>query len=194
MNADIKFDLPTTKELEEELYRIKYNQRYKKLFRSTIYALIIILAISVVIATLIFPVLQIYENSMSPTVEKGDIVLSVKTKDIKGGDVIAFYYNNHILVKRVIAVSSDWVEFDIEGNVYVNGRYINETYLKNKDVGKYDISFPYQVPENTYFVLNDERSESLDSRSQIIGTIKQEDVVGKIIIRLWPMNKIGTLN
>lgn len=194
MNADIKFDLPTTKELEEELYRIKYNQRYKKLFRSTIYALIIILAISVVIATLIFPVLQIYENSMSPTLEKGDIVLSVKTKDIKGGDVIAFYYNNHILVKRVIAVSSDWVEFDIEGNVYVNGRYINETYLKNKDVGKYDISFPYQVPENTYFVLNDERSESLDSRSQIIGTIKQEDVVGKIIIRLWPMNKIGTLN
>ncbi len=193
MNADIKFDLPTTKELEEELYRIKYNQRYKKLFRSTIYALIIILAISVVIATLIFPVLQIYENSMSPTLEKGDIVLSVKTKDIKGGDVIAFYYNNHILVKRVIAVSSDWVEFDIEGNVYVNGRYINETYLKNKDVGKYDISFPYQVPENTYFVLNDERSESLDSRSQIIGTIKQEDVVGKIIIRLWPMNKIGTL-
>ena len=130
---------------------------------------------------------------MSPTLEKGDIVLSVKTKDIKGGDVIAFYYNNHILVKRVIAVSSDWVEFDIEGNVYVNGRYINETYLKNKDVGKYDISFPYQVPENTYFVLNDERSESLDSRSQIIGTIKQEDVVGKIIIRLWPMNKIGTL-
>ena len=194
MNADIKFDLPTTKELEEELYRIKYNQRYKKLFRSTIYALIIILAISVVIATLIFPVLQIYENSMSPTLEKGDIVLSVKTKDIKGGDVIAFYYNNHILVKRVIAVSSDWVEFDIEGNVYVNGRYINETYLKNKDVGKYDISFPYQVPENTYFVLNDERSESLDSRSQIIGTIKQEDVVGKIIIRLRPMNKIGTLN
>lgn len=194
MDADIKFNLPTTKELEEELYRIKYNRRYKKLFRSTIYALIIILAISVVIATLVFPVLQIYENSMSPTLEKDDIVLSVKTKDIKGGDVIAFYYNNHILVKRVIAVSSDWVEFDIEGNVYVNGRYINETYIKDKEVGEYDISFPYQVPENTYFVLNDERSESLDSRSQIIGTVKQEDVVGKIILRLWPMNKIGTLN
>lgn len=191
MEEKNKYVLPTTKQLEEELYRIKYNAKYKKLLRSSMYALIIILAISIIIATLVFPVLQISSSAMKPNIQKGDIVLSVKDNDVEGGDIIAFYYNNKILVKRVIAVSGDFVEFDIEGNVYVNGRYIKEAYVTNKEVLKYDISFPYQVPENTYFVLNDDRSELLDSRSSVIGTIKKEDVVGKVVFRLWPMNRIG---
>lgn len=183
--------IPTTEELEKELFRVKYNSRYSKLLRSTLYALIIIAAIAVVIATLVFPVLEIYEATMAPTLEQDDIVLSVKGKEFETGDVIAFYYNNHILVKRVIGTPGDWVEFDIKGNVYVNSKLLIEPYIEKKDIGEYDIEFPYHVPENSYFVLNDEREESLDSRSSIIGTISTEDIVGKVVFKLWPIKRIG---
>lgn len=185
--------IPTTKELERELYRVKYNSRYSKVLRSSAYALIIVTAIAVLIATLIFPVLEVYEGSMSPALLKDDVVLAVKQNYFKQGDVIAFYYNNHILVKRVIATPGDWVEFDIEGNVYVNGKILIEPYIEEKEVGKYDIELPYRVGPNTYFVLNDQRSDSLDSRTSVIGTIDQEDIVGKVVFRLWPMKRLGII-
>lgn len=185
--------LPTTEELERELYRVKYNKRYTKLLRSSLYALVIVVAVAVLIATLIFPVLQVYEASMDPILSKDDIVLAVKQNKIERGDVIAFYYNNHILIKRVVALPGDWVEFDIEGNVYVNGKILIEPYIEEKEVGKYDIELPYHVEENSYFVLNDIRSDSLDSRTQVIGTIKDEDIVGKVTLKLFPLSRIGVI-
>lgn len=185
--------IPTTEELERELFRVKYNSRYSKILRSALYSLIIAFAIAILIATLLFPVLEVYETSMSPSLEKDDVVLAVKQNSFKQGDVIAFYYNNHILVKRVIATPGDWVEFDIEGNVYVNGKILIEPYLEEKEIGKYDIEFPYMVPANSYFVLNDQRSDSLDSRNSVIGSISKEDILGKVEIRLLPLKRVGVI-
>ena len=185
--------IPTTKELERELYRVKYNSRYSKFLKSSAYALVIVAAVAILIATLVFPVLEVYEGSMDPTLQKDDIVLAVKQNYFDHGDVIAFYYNNHILVKRVIAVPGDWINFDIEGNVYINGNIIDEPYVKEKEVGKYDIELPYRVGPNTYFVLNDQRSDSLDSRTAAIGTIDSEDIVGKVLFRLFPLKRVGVI-
>lgn len=184
-------NIPTTKDLEQELYREKYKSRYKKILKSTIYALLIVVAISVIIATFLFPVLQIYGESMKPNLTEDDIVLCIKKQEFEGGDIIAFYHNNKILVKRVIAVSSDWVNIDELGNVYVNDELLEEEYIEEKSFGESDIKYPYQVPEGSYFVLGDKRETSIDSRSSIIGTISCENIIGKIIFRVWPLKQIG---
>lgn len=186
--------LPTTSQLEQELKREKYKFRYKKLLKNTISALLIVIALSVLAATLVFPVLQIYGNSMKPTLVEDDIVVSVKKSNFETGDIIAFYYNNRILVKRIIATPLDWVRVDEEGNVYVNSILINEPYLKNKALGESDIEYPYQVPEKEYFVMGDERELSIDSRNSTIGTISEEDIIGKIIFKVWPIKKLGLIN
>ena len=184
-------NIPTTKDLEQELYREKYKSRYKKILKSTIYALLIVVAISVIIATFLFPVLQIYGESMKPNLTEDDIVLCIKKQEFESGDIIAFYHNNKILVKRVIAVSSDWVNIDEAGNVYVNDKLLEEEYIEEKSFGESDIKYPYQVPEGSYFVLGDKRETSIDSRSSIIGTISCENIIGKIIFRVWPLKQIG---
>lgn len=186
--------LPTTSQLEQELKREKYKFRYKKSLRSTIYVLLVVVAISVIVATFMFPVLQIYGESMTPTLYEDDIVVSVKKSNFTSGDVVAFYYNNRILVKRVIAKSSDWVNIDEDGNVYVNSKLLNESYLKKKSIGDGDIKYPYQVPEGTYFVLGDDREKSIDSRNSEIGTITSDDIVGKVLFKVWPIKKIGIVN
>lgn len=185
--------LPTTKELETELKRIKYKDKYKRLFRSTIYALLIVIAISVIIATYLFPVLQIYGNSMKPTLNNGEIAISIKSDNLENGDVIAFYYNNKILIKRIIALPNQWVNIDEYGNVYVNNKLINESYIKNKSLGNSNIEYPYQVKENTYFVLGDERELSIDSRNTTLGTISKDQILGKVIFRVWPLNNISLI-
>lgn len=184
-------NIPTTKDLEQELYREKYKSRYKKILKSTIYALLIVVSISVIIATFLFPVLQIYGESMKPNLTEDDIVLCIKKQEFESGDIIAFYHNNKILVKRVIAVSSDWVNIDELGNVYVNDELLEEEYIEEKSFGESDIKYPYQVPEGSYFVLGDKRETSIDSRSSIIGTISCENIIGKIIFRVWPLKQIG---
>lgn len=184
-------NIPTTKDLEQELYREKYKSRYKKILKSTIYALLIVVAISVIIATFLFPVLQIYGESMKPNLTEDDIVLCIKKQEFESGDIIAFYHNNKILVKRVIAVSSDWVNIDEAGNVYVNDELLEEEYIEEKSFGESDIKYPYQVPEGSYFVLGDKRETSIDSRSSAIGTISCENIIGKIIFRVWPLKQIG---
>lgn len=186
--------LPTTSELEQELHREKFKFRYKKLLKSTIYALIIVVAISVLAATLLFPVLQIYGESMEPTLVEDDIVVCIKKQEFSPGDIVAFYYNNRILVKRVIATSSQWVEIDEDGNVYVNDKLLEEDYIAEKYLGETDIEFPYQVPENSYFVLGDERKNAVDSRNSKIGTIKKSDIIGKIIFKVWPLKRFGIIN
>lgn len=185
---------PTSQQLEDELERAKYRRRYRSVLRSTVYTLITVAAIAVLVATLLVPVLQIYGTSMSPTLTDGDIVLSLKTSDFEPGDVVAFYYNNKILVKRVIAVSGDWVDITEEGDVYVNDKLLYEPYLMDKALGDCNIEFPYQVPEFRVFVMGDHRSISVDSRNTAVGCVAEEQVVGKLIFRVWPLEFFGEIN
>ena len=183
----------TSKDIERELSRVKYQERYGRTLKSTIYTLITVAAIAILVATLLLPILQIYGSSMSPTLQDGDIVLTIKTSKFETGDVIAFYYNNKILVKRVIATSGDWVNMDEDGDVTINGNQLYEPYVVDKSVGECNIDFPYQVPEERLFVMGDHRSVSIDSRSTTIGCISQEQIVGKLEFRLWPFGVWGVI-
>lgn len=184
---------PTIDELSGELRRERFRRRYRTLLRSAVYTLIIVAAVSILIATLLLPVLELYGSSMAPTLDEGDIVLSVKARTFQQGDIVAFYYNNRILVKRVIAVGDDIVNIDSEGSVYVNGVMLDEPYISQKTPGATDVEYPYTVPPNTYFVLGDHRETSMDSRSSIVGCIDQGEIVGKIVFRIWPLNTFGRI-
>lgn len=186
--------LPTPQQLEEELERTKYRKRYRRVLRSTVYTLITVAAIAVLVATLLLPVLQIYGSSMVPTLSDRDIVLTLKTSDFETGDVIAFYYNNKILIKRVIAHAGDWVDISQEGDVYINGELLDEPYLDAKAFGDCNIELPYQVPESRIFVMGDHRSVSVDSRNTAVGCVSEEQIVGKLIFRIWPMDSFGEIN
>lgn len=185
---------PTTEQLEAELNRIRYRTKFQAVLKSTIYSLITVAAIAVLVATLWLPVLQIYGTSMAPTLEKGNIILTVKTSDFKTGDIIAFYYNNKVLVKRVIALSGDWVDIDQNGSVYVNDQLIDEPYIAEKALGDVDITLPYQVPDDRVFVMGDQRETSVDSRNTALGCVAQEQVVGRIFFRVWPFREFGFID
>ena len=182
---------PTTEQLEGELKRVRYKSRYRSVLRSTIYSLITVAAIAVLIATLWFPVLRVYGNSMTPTLQNGEIIFTVKMSEFEPGDIISFYYNNKILIKRVIARSGEWVNMDADGNVYVNETLLDEPYLDEKAFGDCNIELPYQVPEGRVFVMGDQRSTSVDSRNSAVGCVAQEQIVGKILFRVWPLEKFG---
>lgn len=184
---------PSVEELERELKRVHYKDAYGKTLRSTVYALITVAAIAVLVATLLLPVLQIYGSSMTPTLEDGEIVISLKGSEFGKGDVVAFYYNNKILVKRVIARAGEWVDIDEEGNVTVDGELLDEPYIQDKALGECDIELPYQVPEGRLFVMGDHRSVSVDSRSTTVGCVAEEQIVGKLVFRIWPLNRIGKI-
>ena len=179
--------------IERELKRVRYKERYRKTLKSTLFTLVTVAAIAVLVATLALPVVQIYGSSMTPSLEDGEIVLSVKTADFEKTDIIAFYYNNKILVKRVIATAGEWVELDKEGNVFVNGNQIDEPYIQNFALGECDIEMPYQVPEGRIFVMGDHRAVSIDSRSSVVGCVAEEQVVGKLVFRLWPLEDFGEI-
>lgn len=186
-------DIPSIPLLEAELKREKYKSQYRKVLRSTIYTLITVAAIAILVATLWLPVLQIYGSSMTPTLKDGEIVLSVKESEFTQGDIVAFYYNNKILIKRVIASPGDWVDIHEDGTVYVNEEELKEPYIEEKAFGDTDIKLPYQVPESKIFVMGDHRSVSVDSRNTVVGSISQEQIVGKLVLRLWPLNELGRL-
>lgn len=186
-------DLPDLDQLREELKRERYNQRYRQVLRSTIFILIVVAAAAVLVAVLFMPVLQIYGTSMVPTLSEGDIVVSLKGVDFKAGDMVCFYSGNKLLVKRYIAGPGQWVDIDEEGNVSVDGELLDEPYLEEKALGECDIDLPYQVPEKRIFCLGDHRSTSVDSRSTAIGCIADEEIVGKIVFRVWPMERFGSL-
>ena len=182
---------PTTEQLEGELKRVRYKSRYRSVLRSTIYSLITVAAIAVLITTLWFPVLRVYGNSMTPALQNGEIIFTVKVSEFEPGDIISFYYNNKILIKRVIARSGEWVNMDADGNVYVNETLLDEPYLDEKAFGDCNIELPYQVPEGRVFVMGDHRSTSVDSRNSAVGCVAQEQIVGKILFRVWPLEKFG---
>lgn len=186
-------EIPSVSQMEKELKRAKYNKQYWKVLRSTIYILVIVAAFAVLVATLWMPVLQIYGDSMTPALEEGDIVVSVKSQEYEAGDVIAFYYNNKILVKRVIATSGQWVDIERDGTVYVGGQMLEEPYVSGKAFGDCNLKLPYQVPESRIFVMGDHRSTSIDSRNSAVGCIADEQIVGKIVFQVWPLDKIGGL-
>ena len=186
----------TLEELEEELGREEYKFRFKKVLRNTVYSLITVAAVAVLMATLLFPVLQIYGTSMTPTLSEGQIVLTLKKgtlSDYQQGDIVAFYYNNKVLVKRVIATGGDYVYISDSGVVSVNGQVLDEPYVDALSLGECDMTFPYQVPEGKYFLMGDHRSVSIDSRTSAIGAVSEEDIVSKIFLRVWPLTDISLI-
>ena len=183
-------ELPSVEQLKTELHREQYKKRYQQILRSTVYTLVVVAAIAVLVATLWLPVLQIYGNSMTPTLQDGEIIFTVKTSDFEPGDIVAFYYNNKILVKRVICGPGDWVNIDEDGNVFVNEVRLEEPYLVERALGDCNIELPYQVPDGRIFVMGDHRSTSVDSRNTAVGCVAQEQIVGKIIFRIWPLNRM----
>lgn len=194
MKKNENITLLTTSEIEELYKKAKYRKLFSEKIRSTVFMLIVVAAFAILVAMLYLPTLRIYGKSMKGTLEGGNIVLAVKSNRFKTGDIVAFYYNNNILVKRVIAESGDWVNITKDGTVYVNNKKINEPYIENKAYGETNIKFPYQVPENRIFVLGDNRKVSIDSRNTSIGVVLDEQLVGKLIFRIWPLSEIGTLN
>ncbi len=187
-------EMPSVQQLEAELKRVKYKNRYHSVLRSTVYTLITVAAIAILAATLWLPVLHIYGGSMAPTLHNGDILMLVKTSDFEPGDIVAFYYNNKILVKRVICGPGDWVDIDGDGTVYINKVRLEEPYLTEKALGDCDIDLPYQVPDGRYFVMGDHRSTSVDSRNTVMGCVSQEQIIGKVLLRIWPFDRMGTIN
>lgn len=185
--------IPEIEELEAELHREKYRSRYRRVLMSTVYTLIVVAAVAVLVAVLLLPVLQIYGNSMSPTLTEGDIVVSVKGSNFEPGDLVSFYIGNKLLVKRYIAGPGQWVQIDEDGNVYVDNALLDEPYLAEKALGDCNIELPYQVPENRIFCIGDHRSTSVDSRNTAVGCIADEQIVGKIVFRVWPMSGFGPI-
>lgn len=184
-------DLVSNEEVKEELSRLKERERYLKKVQKTLSILVVVAAISVLVATLWMPVLKIYGSSMDPTLENGQIVVSIKTKKLKSGDVVAFWQGNKLLVKRVIASPGQKVDIDVNGKVFVAGKAISETYLDSESLGNTDIDFPHQVEESRWFCMGDNRESSIDSRSAVIGDISKEQIEGKVLFSVWPLNKIG---
>lgn len=189
--ADSPSALPETADLETLVKRIRYEKRFRASIVNTMMTLVVVAAAAILIAILVLPILRIYGQSMSETLDNGDIVVSVKTADLETGDIVAFYYNNTILVKRVIGQSGDWIDIAKDGTVSVNQQELEEPYLDKKAYGEIDIKLPYQVPEGRTFVMGDNREISIDSRTMMIGCVSEEQIVGKIIFRVWPFNKIG---
>lgn len=183
--------VPSLNEIQSERKRIRRGTYYRQALRGTVSVLVVVAAVAVLITTLFLPILQISGDSMSPTLEHDEIVVLLKTKKFERGDLIGFYYQGKILLKRVIALSEDEVAIDAEGNVYVNGELLEEPYVTEKGLGDCDLEFPYKVPGTSYFVLGDRRSNSVDSRNSVVGAISQEDIIGKVFVRVWPIPKFG---
>lgn len=187
-------EMPDVETLEAELRRTKHRERFRRVLRSTIYSLVVVAAAAVLVATLWMPVLRTYGSSMTPTIEDGNIIVAWKGNSFRTGDLLAFYADNKLLVKRVIAAPGEWVRIEEDGTVYVNDVELTEPYVSEKALGNCNIEFPYQVPENQWFVMGDHRSTSSDSRNTAVGCVSMDRVVGVVLFRVWPFEQLGRLN
>ncbi|HJC15745.1 MAG TPA: signal peptidase I [Candidatus Fusicatenibacter intestinigallinarum] len=183
--------IPSREEVAKEREKLKYRQRFRRTLLSTVGFLIVVAAVSVLISTQFFPVVQVSGDSMEPVLKDGEILVLQKTDDFETGDPIAFYYQSRILLKRVIGTAGDYIDIDEEGNVYVNGELLDEPYVTDKSLGECDIQLPCQVPDGKLFVMGDHRSVSIDSRSSEVGFVGQEQIVGRVAFRVWPLNRLG---
>lgn len=190
-DSEKKLELPDLSLLEAELEREQYKNSFGQVLKSTVFSLLVVAAVSVLIAVLLLPVLQISGTSMTESLQDEDIVVALNSKKYKTGDIIAFYYNNNILVKRVIAAAGDWVNIDTDGNVYVNDELLDEPYISEKALGDCNIALPYQVPDGRCFVMGDHRATSIDSRNTAVGCVSNDMVIGKILVRVWPLSGLG---
>ena len=186
-------DLPTVSQIEAELKAENHKKEYGRVMRTTVFALLLVTAAAAIVAVLMFPVLQIKGMSMANTLNSGDVVIAMGRGEYDRGDVVAFYYDDTLLVKRVVAIAGDWVDADEEGNVLINGSAIEEPYAIGKKDGGWDIALPYLVPAEELFVLGDNREASTDSRSAAMGTVQLDAVVGKLLLRVWPLGGIGAV-
>lgn len=191
--SDVGVDGPSFAEVNNERKRLRTRKLYQSALFKTIGVLCVVAAISVLLTTLWMPVLQIYGSSMYPTLEPGDLVLSVKNEKLDSGDVVAFYQGNKLLIKRVIATSGQWVDISNDGVVTVDGQMLDEPYIRELSLGNCDIELPHQVKEAHYFIMGDNRDTSLDSRASVIGDISEEQIEGKVVFRIWPLNKFGSI-
>ena len=189
-----KTAIPSLNQIESERKRYRWQKAYFKALRGTISVLTYMAAVAALIATLVLPVLQIEGTSMEPTLVSGDIVLLTKTTAFGRGDICGFAWNNKILIKRVIGVPGDWIEIDSDGTVYLNGEKLDEPYAEQIAFGECDLEFPYQVPQEQYFVLGDMRESSIDSRNTLVGCVENEQIIGKIFLRIWPLENIQIFN
>ena len=186
-------ELPSAKQLEQELNSVRYRRNFVKILGNTVASLLVVAAAATLIAMLFLPFLRVTGSSMTPTLYNDEMIVCSKRSNFKSGDVVAFYYNNKILLKRVIGTSGDFINITEDGTVYLNGEILDEPYVEDKALGECDIPLPYQVPDNRIFVMGDHRSVSVDSRSVSVGCIADEYVIGKVIFRIWPPEKIGTV-
>ena len=193
MESKKKMDLPTAEQLEQELKRLKYRHSFAFTLRSTVASLIVVAAIAVMISTMIMPVLRVTGTSMTPTLQNDQVIICNKLAECQKGDVVAFYYNNKVLIKRVIGVAGDVIYISGDGVVSVNGEPLDEPYVSELALGECDIELPYQVPDNRIFVMGDHRSVSIDSRSTSVGCVAIENVIGKVLFRVYPIDSFGKI-
>ena len=194
MKKKIKKEIPEIHQMKAELKRVRYKRRYAGVLKSTVYTLVVVAAFAILVATLWMPVLQIYGNSMTPTLQEGQIVISLKNSEFERGDLVAFYIGNKLLVKRVIAGPGDFLVIQEDGTVIVNDKVLEEPYISEKALGECDLEFPYQIPESRFFLMGDHRRTSVDSRSSVVGCVAEEQIVGKIVFCVWPFADFGRLD
>jgi len=178
---------PTLRQIEREIKRLETKREIRKSIIGMFRNLMFIAAAAVVAANLLFAAVTMNRSSMSPVLQESDVIIALRVGSVKPGDIVAFYYNNKILIRRVIAKAGDWVNIDEHGIVYVNDEALDEPYVTAMSLKPIDIDLPFQVPDSCFFMMGDYREMSADSRLSEIGAVNSDMILGKVMLRIWPL-------